>query len=189
MQTLTPEEFRLSDGRRLRLRAISPDDKEKMQASLAEQSAQTRYRRFMTDKRRLSGAELRYLTEVDGDHHFAVVVVEIDEAGRELQGVCVARYVELHDAPGTAEPAIVVSDAFQGLGIGRWVFSRLVDFARERGVRSFHCELLADNRRMLRILEDIAPVSQRHLEGAVLVMSFELADARPGGGPAAAFAT
>ena len=168
------EEFTLADGRRVRMRPIAPSDKDKLQESLAGASSQTRYRRFMSDKQRLSGSELRYLTEIDGEHHFAVVVLHIDEQGNELEGVCVARYVELPDEPGTAEPALAVADAYQGLGIGGMMFRRLMGFARERGIRRFHCELLADNRRMLTILEKVAPVSERHLEGPVLVMTFEL---------------
>ena len=145
-----------------------------MAASLARQSFTTRYRRFLTDKRSFTDLELRYLTEVDGVHHLALVGVQLDERGCEQEGVCSARYVELHDEPGVAEPALVVADAFQGLGIGAMMFSRLVDCARARGIRRFHCELLGDNYKMLRILERVAPVSERWREGSVLVVRFDL---------------
>jgi GNAT superfamily N-acetyltransferase len=167
-------EFALASGQRVRVRPIRPADKEKLVESLHRVSAQTRYRRFLSTRDSFTEGELRYLTEVDGEHHFALVAVALDEQGEESHGICSVRFVELPNEAGVAEPAIAVADDYQGRGVGTQMFARLIAAARERGIRSFHCELLASNGPMIHILDKYAPESERHIEGGVLAMRFDL---------------
>src|SRR5207244_92171 len=102
-------------------------------------SAESRYRRFFSAKDRLSEAELRYLTEVDGVDHFALGALHDGE------GAGVARFVRLRDRPDTAEAAIVVVDERQGCGLGRLLLTRLTEAARERGITRFRSDVLARN--------------------------------------------
>src|SRR5919199_4616186 len=97
---------RLSDGTRVVIRRIRADDKRLLAAGLGLLSEETRRRRFLGAKPRLTGAELRYLTEVDGEDHYALVAVLAD---RFDHVVGVARYVMVGD-DGTADAAIVVGD-------------------------------------------------------------------------------
>src|ERR1700754_4655041 len=65
----------LTDGRLVTIRPIRADDKPLLEAGHALMSAQTQRLRYLTPKPRLSGSELRYLTEVDGEDHVALVAV------------------------------------------------------------------------------------------------------------------
>src|SRR4051812_50162136 len=65
----------LPNGRRTRIRPIAPDDKALLQDGLQRLSPESVRRRFLGPKARLSAAELRYLTEVDGRDHIALVAV------------------------------------------------------------------------------------------------------------------
>ena len=93
-------------------------------------------------KPRFSSSELRYLTEIDGFDHVAIVAVLADDP-ESIVGV--ARFVRLREDPATAEAAIVVADPFQGQGLGRAMGLRLGDEARERGVTRFTATLLGEN--------------------------------------------
>ena len=73
-------------------------------------------RRFLTPKSSFSRAELRYLTEVDGRDHVALVVEYPAEPVRRL--IAVARFIRLHDDPEAADVAIVVADDWQRRGLG-----------------------------------------------------------------------
>ncbi len=175
------ERLELADGRRIRLRAIRPDDREKMREGLARLSPESRYRRFFTDKRSLTDAELDYLTEPDGVSHFAFVAGEIDEEGNEGLGAGVARFVADPNDPTVAEPAIVVVDEFQGQGLGRAFMDRLIACAAERGIERFRSEVLARNAPMLTMLEDIAPGRRGRPESGVVICEFPVVHEVPEG--------
>src|SRR3954471_14542902 len=101
----------LADGTRLLIRPIRPADKALLAAGLTRLSETSIQRRFLGPKPRLTAAELRYLTEVDGFDHFAIVA-----AAPRWHGdlVASARWVRLHEDPEAAEAAVVVCDALQG---------------------------------------------------------------------------
>ena len=139
----------LHDGAEVSLRLLRPDDKERLAAGFARLSSESRYQRFFTGKERLSEAELRYLTDVDGERHFAICAI-----GADGRGVGVARFIRLASDPEIAEFAITVVDELQRKGLGRILTDRLIAAARERGVKLLRAEVLANNRAMLSILAD-----------------------------------
>jgi RimJ/RimL family protein N-acetyltransferase len=143
----------LPDGRRARLRPIAPDDKALLQDGLQRLSPESVRRRFLGPKARLSAAELRYLTEVDGRDHIALVAVD-DADPERLVGV--ARCVRSRDDAGTAEMAIVVDDAWQGHGVAHVLVEALARAAADVGVRRFSAVILADNVGAQRVLGGIA---------------------------------
>jgi RimJ/RimL family protein N-acetyltransferase len=141
--------FELRDGTRVLIRPIEPDDKPKLAAGLRSLSNETIRRRFLAAKPRFSSSELRYLTELDGTNHIALVAVHADFPDLLI---AVARCVRLPDRPDTAEFAIVVGDPWQGRGLGGELAQRLADAARAVGIRRFAATMLADNepaRRMM----------------------------------------
>lgn len=130
----------LSDGTTVRIREIRPSDKDLLAAGHARLSEQSRLRRFLGPKPRLTDTDLRYLTEVDGVNHYAVVAL-LD--GHGIVGV--SRWVRLVDDREAAEAAIVVGDLLQGKGLGKVLARDLADAARARGVRRITASILADN--------------------------------------------
>jgi RimJ/RimL family protein N-acetyltransferase len=153
-------------------RHIQPDDKGRLAAGLARLSPETRHRRFLVPKPRFSSAELRYLTEIDGFDHVAIVAV-LDDDPEAIVGV--ARFVRLAEDPATAEAAIVVGDAWQGQGLGRELGLRLADEARERGVRRFTATLLGDNLAAHRLFRSISARLHARVGGGVEELVAELA--------------
>jgi GNAT superfamily N-acetyltransferase len=153
----------------LDVREIRPDDKPLISAGFARLSPQSVYRRFLSAKPSLSAAELRYLTEVDGVDHYALVAL----SGPSI--VAVARFVRLRDDPAAAEVAVTVCDELQGRGVGKALGLVLADAARERGIRSFTADILAENvpaRRLMRALDERLAASR---EGPVDHMIAHLA--------------
>jgi acetyltransferase len=67
--------------------------------------------------------------------------------GREQQ-IGVARYITLPDEE-SCEFAIVVSDEWQGKGVARQLFRRLIDAARERRLKIMTGITLRENARMI----------------------------------------
>ena len=144
---------RLSDGTRVVIRRIRPGDKRMLAKGLELLSEETRRRRFLGAKPRLSAGELRYLTEVDGEAHFALVAVLADRLDRV---VAVARYVRLPDDPTTADAAIVVGDPWQRRGLGRRLAIMLADAARLHGIERFSATMLSDNPGALALMRTLS---------------------------------
>jgi len=159
MATLAPFQletpFLLRDGRSVQFGPISPASRALIERAIAELSPTTSYRRFFTVRHRLSDAELDALTDLDGVDRYAIGA-SIREAG-DTRGVGVARLVRDGERAHVADLALLVVDAFQGLGVGRALLTRLARAALARGVDTFRGMVLVDNAPMLRLLRALAP--------------------------------
>ena len=147
----------LLDGTSLLLRPIEAGDKARLSVALGRLSQETIRRRFLAAKPRFSSSELRYLTEVDGRNHLALVAVLADDPDT-IAGV--ARCVRLPAEPQTAEFAIVVGDPMQGRGLGTLLARELAGAARAAGIRRFAATMLGDNDAVRRLMGTISA----HLE-------------------------
>ena len=145
--------IRLTDGTTVLVRPIAPTDKAALAEGLAGLSLASRNARFLGPKARFTSAELRYLTEVDGHDHIALVGY-LPERPREI--VAVARSVRAADDPGAAEVALVVGDCLQGRGLGRAMGRLLADEGREHGIERVTATMHADNVRARRLLRSMA---------------------------------
>ena len=162
--------LRLEDGTPITIREIRADDKDLIRAGYERLSERSRLRRFLGPKPRLTASDLRYLTEVDGLDHYAVVALW----GRDIVGV--ARWVRLVDDPEEAEVAVVVGDALQGKGLGKTLARNLADTARARGIRRIRASILADNPPAMALMRLIAGrLTDGGYEGGVHEVVGELA--------------
>jgi GNAT superfamily N-acetyltransferase len=131
-------------------RPVRPDDAPLFCRLWDRLSPETVYRRFHAPLRR-PPAEASRLVEVDHDLREALVAV----IGGEVVGV--ARYDRSPADPGTADVAVVVEDAWQGVGIGRQLLGELTQLAARRGVRSLTADVQADNDRMVGLVRRLLP--------------------------------
>src|SRR3954453_10235553 len=107
--------IRASDGTQLYVRHVRPDEKEMIAKAWLLLSEESQRRRFLAPKPRLTSSDLRYLTEIDGHDHVALVALRLHEPHRL---VAVARYVRLKEDPEAAEVAVTVADDMQAKTIG-----------------------------------------------------------------------
>jgi RimJ/RimL family protein N-acetyltransferase len=164
----------LTDGTRVLIRPIEAGDKPRLAAALGRLSAQSIRRRFLAAKPSLSHAELRYLTEVDGTDHLALVAVLEDDPER-VAGV--ARCVRLEPGGDVAEFAIVVGDSLQRQGLGTVLATALADAACRVGIRRFAATTLADNVAVQALLDAFAARLEHHARaGGVRELVAELPD-------------
>jgi acetyltransferase len=104
--------------------------------------------RFMGSHKELTPAMLARFTQVDYDREMALIAV-VHEEEQERQ-IGVGRYII--DADGeSCEFAIVVSEAWQGSGLGRYLMLRLIELARSRGLKTMIGQVLTANSEMLRL--------------------------------------
>jgi RimJ/RimL family protein N-acetyltransferase len=155
METLQNQESDvvvLRDGIEALIRPIGPGDRERLNEGFQSASAESIFLRFLTPQPRLSSSMLDYLTDVDHDHHEALIAVD-PETG---QSFGTARYIRYHDRPETAEFAVGVGDRWMRIGLGTALLGALVRRAREDGVTCFVGVIHPDNAAITRLVEKVA---------------------------------
>jgi acetyltransferase len=136
-------------GRRLRVRAIRPEDAEAERTFVAGLSDESRYTRFLHHLQELTPQMLARFTQVDYDRELALIALAGKAAVEKI--VAVARYVGNPDGE-SAEFAVVVADAWQGRGLGQALMRMLIGCARTRGFRRLDGVILATNSAMLALM-------------------------------------
>jgi RimJ/RimL family protein N-acetyltransferase len=160
------------DGTQLYVRHVKPGDRELIAAAWLQLSEESQRKRFLAPKPRLTGSDLRYLTEIDGHDHVALIAVRLHEPNRL---VAVARYVRLRDDPEVAEVAVTVADSMQGQTIGTKLGILLADEARGRGIKRFSASILSDNVPALRLMSTLSDRLEGHTEHGVRDVVADLA--------------
>ena len=160
----------LPDGRRVEIRALKPSDEADFVAAVARVSTQTLYRRFFAVKRSFSEAEKAFFLNVDFVNHVALVAVVED--GKRPTIVGGGRYIVVQ--PGTAEVAFVVTDEFQGRGIGTLLMRHLVALARAAGLKTLIAEVLPENAAMLKVFENSGLDHSTRRDGGVVHVTMQI---------------
>jgi acetyltransferase len=137
----------LADGARVGVRPIGSDDRDALSVWFGRLSHESRRKRFLGPKPKLSSRELTYLTEVDHVSHTALVA--IDDSGLLIGE---ARYATADPDDRTADFAVTVADEWQGRGVGTRLAARLVDAARANGMTHLTALTLWDNTGALALL-------------------------------------
>jgi RimJ/RimL family protein N-acetyltransferase len=134
-------------------RPVEPADRTLFHRLWGRLSRETVYRRFHAPVHRLPEESVRRLVTVDHDLREAIVAV----VGGEVVGV--ARYDRSVDDPSTAEFAVLVEDAWQGVGLGRQLLAELTDLAARRGVRRLTATVQPDNAAVIGLIHRLLPGS------------------------------
>jgi RimJ/RimL family protein N-acetyltransferase len=129
------------------VRPIDSRDRDAFSAWFGRLSDESRRRRFLGPKPRLSARELTYLTEVDQVSHTALVAV--DGQGRLIGE---ARYATSKPGDRIADFAVTVADEWQGRGVGTRLAARLIEAARSNGMTGLTAMTLWDNTAAISLL-------------------------------------
>jgi RimJ/RimL family protein N-acetyltransferase len=163
----------LTDGTRVTLRHIRPEDESALTALYERLSPQTAYQRFFTVMRRLPPDWAHILANVDYDRRMAIAALG---PGGELIGV--ARYI-YDERAQEAEIAIVIEDRWQGRGLGSRLLGELIGYAEARGIRRFRAYVLADNLRMFKLIRRVTTILERKLVLGVVSLLLAPLEPRP----------
>jgi GNAT superfamily N-acetyltransferase len=155
----------LKDGSAVTVRAMRPDDKERLVKAFLRLQPQTIRMRFFYAKQGLSDNELRWLAESGRGRHIGLVATVPSRHEELIIGEC--SYV----ARGrTAEIGFTVADAWQGRGIASRLLQHLARIARDQGVGQFEADVLKGNAPMLAVFRHSGlPMETREADGTLHV--------------------
>ncbi len=163
------EDIALADGRLYWLRPIMPEDEPALAAAFKTLSQDDIRMRFFTFMKSLPHRYAARLSQIDYDREMALALTQHGRAGTtDVYGV-----VRMFADPDneTAEFAVIVLQAVRGIGLGTLLMQRLINYARQRGVRVMYGDVLQENKPMRGLCQKLGFVTERvpHEPGVVRV--------------------
>lgn len=160
----------LPDGAVVPFRPIQTEDAAALQAFHAGLSVQSVFLRFFGFVPELTAERARYFADLDGTDRFALVALDPAEPGMII---AVVRY-DREDATDRAEYAAIVTDRWQGRGLGLAMTQRLIAAARRRGIHHLYALVLPENDRMLHLFRDLHLPERAALEDGSVRVDLDL---------------
>ena len=142
----------LRDGSAVLIRQVHSADAPLLADGFTRLSAQSRQMRFLTRKKELSPAELRYFTDLDHHDHEALGAL----GHADGRGVGIARYIRDAQDPHAAEIAVTIIDDWEGRGLGTELLAQLTERARQEGIRCFTALVAEDNKAIAGLLRNVS---------------------------------
>ena len=164
----------LKNGLSVTVRAIRPDDKDRITEAFRNLERESVYTRFFGFKKELTQEDLKTATEVDFENVVALVVTRAEGQVETIIGS--GRYVA-GDAPGGrrhAEVAFLVEEDYHGLGIASRILRHLTAIARDKGIAAFEAEVLPENKAMLAVFARSGLAMSQSREDGVVHVTFQL---------------
>jgi acetyltransferase len=147
----------MKDGTPITIRPIRPEDEPmmvKFHEMLSERSVYLRYFQLMKLSQRVAHERLIRICFIDYDRQMALVAVHKDPKIKEQRILAVGRLLKLHGTDD-AEFAILVSDQYQGYGLGTELLRRLLQVGQYEKIRRVVGGILPDNYTMQQVCEKL----------------------------------
>lgn len=136
----------LRDGALVWIRPIKAEDGSRLVEFFNSLSERSIFFRFLDNLRALPEKWVDYFTRIDYDRDVAMVAVQEIESRERILGVC-----RIMRKPGSTrgEMGVVVSDSWQGKGMGTILLERSLRVARDLGIKSIWGIVARENGKML----------------------------------------
>ncbi len=138
----------LSDGTKITLRPIKPEDEPLWLEMLSSSSKQSIYSRFRYDFYFDSHEVATQFCFIDYDREVAIVAEVESEGQKKLIGV--GRLIADPDVE-IAEYAVLITDDWQHKDLGQILTSYCVEIAKEAGIKRLSAETTKDNKAMIAV--------------------------------------
>ena len=160
----------LRNGLPVTVRALRPDDRERVAAAVRGLDRESIYLRLFSYRNELTEAALDRIMRFDPAREVVLLVVTADE-----KVIGSGRYVVA--LPDRAEVAFVVEEDYHGQGIASLLVRHLAKVAAAQGIRTFEADVLAENKAMLAVFARTGWPVQARREGGVRHITLTLPDA------------
>jgi RimJ/RimL family protein N-acetyltransferase len=162
----------LRNGVAVTIRALRPDDRERVATAVRQLDRESVYRRLFSYRKELTDAGLDRIMAFDPERD--VVLVVTTGAGGDEVVIGSGRYIAADGNESVAEIAFVVDEAFRGLGVASRLLRHLVGFARDHGIVALEADVLAGNKAMLDVLSRSGLPMRTRPEGGTVHVTLSL---------------
>jgi len=152
----------LEDGTPVLFRPIRPEEEDAVLELLENCSDRTLYLRYFHFIKSFPHSFLIRYTQNDYDREIGLAAFGIPPSPEVMMGV---GHLVMAPDRSTAEFAVIVADHWHGKGLGEKLISRVIEIARDNGVKSLWGEVLAENVPMLGLMRKMGFILKPLEEG------------------------
>ena len=159
------------------IRPIRPEDEPGMvrfHETLSERSVYYRYFHLMNLDQRTTHERLTRICFIDYDREMVLVAERRNSETGESEILGVGRMSKVQWI-NEAEVAVLVSDKWQGRGLGKELLARLLIVGANEKLDRLTAEILPDNRDVMHVCEKLGFSLEHSLEDEVVKAEFKLA--------------
>ena len=166
------ETIALKNGQDVLVRPIIAEDEARHQLFDAALTEEDRYKRYFSQRGKMSHEEMAILTQIDYEREMAFIAVRIDE-NNELETLAVIR-ASIDPDNIDAEFAMIVRSDLQGLGLGKILLDKLIRYQKTKGTTYLSGMTMISNVGMATLAKKLGFVVKRDIEEGVINMSLQL---------------
>jgi len=164
----------MKDGIEVTIRPIRPEDEPALvhfHETLSERTVYLRYFHLMNLEQRIQHERLTRICFIDYDREMALVAERRNPETGESEILGVGRAMKIHGT-SEAEVAVVISDQWQGRGLGKELLARLLIVGADEKLTKLTADILPDNRGIMRICEKLGFTLKHSLDDDVVRAEF-----------------
>jgi acetyltransferase len=128
--------------------------------------------RYFTQIRSLPQKVLKQFSDIDYHKDMALVVLHPPQTAQQKIVAIGQWIIDEHD--GMPELALQVRDDWQGQGLGKFLFLRLIEIAKTYHINKLKADVLANNDAMNRVFDTAGIPYQKKVELGVYSFFFDL---------------
>lgn len=144
----TSAEFK--GGVKVNFRAIKPSDEEDMRRFFYRFSDQMIFYRFFYLVQTMTHDQMQEYVNVDYTKEISIVGLVGNADNEKI--IAEARFIKDEDS-NYGELAFLIDEAYQGIGVGTYLFHFLIKLAKNQGLEGFTAEVLPENQPMMKLFQ------------------------------------
>jgi acetyltransferase len=170
-----PQQFEewveLKNGDGCLFRPILPEDEPLLQHFISQVTKEDLYYRYFSEINEFTHDDLANMTQIDYDREMAFVAVHATASGTEILGVTRA----ISDPDNIdAEFAVLVRSDLKGLGLGRRLLEKLINYTREHGLERLNGITMPNNQGMIALARKLGFDVDIQLEDGIVGLTLKL---------------
>lgn len=166
------EQVRLKNGEQILIRPIKAEDEARHQIFDAALSDEDRYKRYFSQRGKMSHEEMATLTQIDYEREMAFVAVRFDELNEQETLAVISASVDSDNIE--AEFAMVVRSDLQGLGLGKLLLKKIIQYQKAKGTAYLTGMTMISNSGMASLAKKLGFELERDMEEGVINMKLAL---------------
>jgi acetyltransferase len=166
--------WKSKSGTDILFRPIQPEDEPllvKFHETLSDRSVYMRYLHPMLLNERVAHDRLARICHCDYDREITLIAEDRDPETGEARILGAGRLSKMHGMD-EARFSVLVSDLYQGLGVGKELMKQVIEVGRQEKLCRIHADVTVENHSMQYILKQLgftlSPTGEPHLLNAVL---------------------
>jgi acetyltransferase len=166
----------MKDATAVTIRPIRPEDEPvlvRFHETLSERTVYLRYFHLMNLEQRTQHERLTRICFIDYDREMALVAERRNPQTGESEILGVGRMMKVQGTT-EAEVAVVISDKWQGRGLGKELLARLLTVGADENLTKLTADILPDNREVMRICEKLGFTLKHSLDDEVVRAEFKI---------------